>query len=115
MLVEIAKSSFLGYLPERDRNAPDSKFIAFGGHLGNFTVVIIRANQSVYAGVSKRNPSDKPSDAGLRIAAARAWRSYRGIETGYSRQRPVTKAEAKRASAEARIDKVLEELGVELV
>jgi hypothetical protein len=100
MLKEMDKATFAGCLPVREVTETINKnFKVFAdSELGNFTVVVIQAKDGLFAGVSKRNPGDKPSEAGVCIAAVRAWRSYQGRDSGYNRQRPVSKKEAKRAA-----------------
>lgn len=115
MLAKFDKADFFQCLPEREKNVSDKSFEVFHGEFGNFNVVVIQTKGGLFAGVAKRNPSDKPSEAGECIAAVRAWRDYQGKDGGYSRQRPVTKAEAKRISLEAHLDKVLDDLRINLV
>jgi hypothetical protein len=111
MLVKIEKEVFCELLPYRLAGwelVKRSKFSAFGGTLGNFTVIIVKNKVGIYAGVSKRNPQDKDSNnTGLRIAAVRAWRSVCGEDPGYERQRPVSKREAKYHSAIALVEGTL--------
>jgi hypothetical protein len=100
MLKEIDKATFAGCLPAREcTDALNKGFKVFAdSELGNFTVVVIQAKDGLFAGVSKRNPSDKPSETGVCVASVRAWRSFQGRDSGYNRQRPVSKKEAKLAA-----------------
>lgn len=108
MLEKLSKDVFVALLPERERDlARVSTHETFSEFLGNFTVVVIRGTFNSWAGVSKRNPIDSDNCAGLRIAAVRAWRNRVERDPGYSRQRLVTKREAKRASMNDIIDNVL--------
>jgi hypothetical protein len=103
MLKEMDKPTFAGCLPEREcDDFLNKNFKVYAdANLGNFSVVVIQAREGMFAGVSKRNPTDKPSDAGVCIAAIRAWRAYRGNVPGYQRQRPVSKRESKYAALRA--------------
>lgn len=102
MLKQIDKDKFLDCLPERDvfLAAGEHAFDVFIDSLGNFSVVVIRSRTGqLFAGVSKRNPCDRPGEVGFCVAAVRAWRSFQGRDPGYCRQRPVSKKEAKQISA----------------
>lgn len=102
MLQEVNRLDFMDCIPDRERNLSDKAFKVFYEDQGNFSVVVIQTKTgSLYAGISKRNPADKPSEAGMCIAAVRAWRSYQGKSQGYGRQRPVTRKQARKASVSA--------------
>jgi hypothetical protein len=110
MLNKIEKDDFLLLLADRDRQACEllgNKSEFYVGEFGNFSVVVITTKSGLYAGVSKRNPCDRPGDTGQRIAATRAWRDLAGKPAGYSRQHPISKSEAKRISAFAIVGKSL--------
>jgi hypothetical protein len=101
MLHEIDRAAFIGCLPVRERPKDvksDYKVFSDMSDLGNFSVVVIQTKSGLFAGVSKRNPTDKPSETGVCVAAVRAWRSFQDKDPGYNRQRPVSKKEAKYAS-----------------
>jgi hypothetical protein len=101
--------AFVGLLPKREEPKKGLKFEAWFGTAGNFTFVLIVKGTDKFIGVSKRNPDDNDAlDTGLQIAAVRAYRSmcgYPDIDAGYSRQRPVSKREAKFDSVVAFLDK----------
>lgn len=104
-LSKISDSIFLSFVPQRDHVAEKSgKFDAWSGTAGNFSFVLIERGKDKFVGVSKRNPEDKQSPStGMGIAATRAYRAMCGVgdlDCGYSRQRPVTKKQAKEASIE---------------
>jgi len=65
-----------GYLPMDTR--------VFVQREGNFTTVafVLRGGAPVM-GVSKRTPTDKRSDAGLRVALTRAFRNYVSLDKGF--------------------------------
>lgn len=113
-MLKITKEKFNELIPERDKwLIPDpADFDAYVEHVGNFTVVLI-VGKNFYAwavGVSKRNPCDKDSfDIGISIAAIRALKTFRGKDPGYSRQRPVSKKDAKVASNVAFAEKLIDE------
>jgi hypothetical protein len=115
MLVEVNFDKFISCIPEREgRNVP-VKLKVFAGNFGNFTVVVLQdKNTPVGAGVAKRNPSDRPSDAGFCIAAVRALRDLRGADAGYNRQHPISKAKAKQISVFAHVSRALDDLGLGL-
>jgi hypothetical protein len=105
MLTTLSVEGFRKLLPDREvgnlfRVSPIIKnFTAFKETLGNFTIVVVKVDKGMFAGVSKRNPVDVDANGtGLRIAAVRAWRSMWGEDPGYLRQRPVSKRDAKLAS-----------------
>jgi len=114
MLVEVDKALLVGCLPDREALAAIKDVPkVFTGDFGNFTVVVLQAKSGLYCGVSKRNPCDRPSETGFCIAAVRAWRDYQGKEAGYSRQHPISKAEAKRISIAAALDGILDRLDID--
>ena len=94
-LNKITEEEFRDLLPERinnriPRRTSQTSYVQeyFYGHLGNFTVFVIRDSSGrIYAGVAKRNPCDKESnDTGLTIAATRAYKEFIGKDPGYCRQ-----------------------------
>jgi hypothetical protein len=117
MLRKVDKIKFLECIPSRESNfSAPTGFDVFTEDCGNFTVVVVSSkNLGMAVGVAKRNPSDIPSEAGFCIAAVRAWRDFSGKDPGYSRQRPVSKREAKLISVANRVEKVLDDLGIDLV
>ena len=98
---------FFKRLPDRERNDSDRSFKPYVGEFGNFSIAVLVAKSGVYAGIAKRNPCDRHSDAGLQIAIVRAWRSYQGKRPGYCRQRPITDKQAKRIAAETLADSII--------
>jgi len=107
-LLEVTTDQFFDLLPDREVNRADNKFKVYLGILGNFTLVLIDTKRDgMCAGISKRNPCDRDSGTGYKIAAVRAWRAYHGEDPGYCRQRPVTPNQAKRIAANALADKIL--------
>lgn len=99
------EGDLIALLPARERNGKGRpcKFEAWTGTAGNFTFVLIENQGGKYIGVSKRNPVDKDAGTtGLQIAVVRAYRSMKGLpdeDVGYCRQRPVTRKQARVASA----------------
>jgi len=97
------EGALVGLLSIREQQAyKPVKFDAYMGTAGNFTVVLIEKGKERFIGVAKRNPGDKDNGStGLQIAGTRAYRAMRGFaqdSQGYSRQRPVSKKEAKMAA-----------------
>lgn len=113
MLKKIDQHDFLKLIPSRE-NIATRTFISYQGELGNFTLAVVISEGKVYAGVAKRNPCDCPGDAGLRIAATRAWRDFTGKTPGYSRQHPVSKNQAKRIAVMDALDKVIDDFGLDI-
>ena len=116
MLKRMDREVFISLLPSREKNnKADKAFIVFSGEPGNFTVVAVASEGNLYCGVAKRNPCDPPGDAGLNIAACRAWRDFQGKkDVGYSRQHPVSKNQAKRIAVMDALDKVIDDFGLDI-
>lgn len=112
MLREVSIANFFDCLPVRERKETmPTGMKVFTGNLGNFTVVVVQEKKGgLFAGVAKRNPSDRPSNAGFCIAAVRAWRDYQGKDAGYDRQHSISKAKAKKISIDAHVNRVIDEV-----
>jgi hypothetical protein len=110
-LLWLDEESFLNHLPERIR--PEVGFFksngivaAYKGIRKNFTLIVLRHHDnSLYAGISKRNPLDSTNgDTGLTIACVRALREFTmDGDPGYGRQQLTLRRKKAQKPIERRI------------
>ena len=114
---KMTTEEFFDLLPPREvfkRHVIQSEFRAdvYIGEFGNFTSILIDAQKGLFGGVAKRNPGDCPGDAGICIAAVRAFRDFCGVDPGYSRQHPISNRKARKIAIQVALNEVFDELAL---